>query len=116
MIEEVSKFYRNVAAPSVGGAISMIYPLQRIDFLSGTGVAVIFLIKKVAESAIYLVASIFTCFNNKNYVDPLLYSIKKIPTYAGAIPLGIVGALFPKMINEKVLGIPAGGLVIQRII
>ena len=75
-----------------------------------------FLVEKVATTAFYLVANLFTCFNNKSFMAALQVSAKLIPVYATAIPLGLVGALFPNTINEKVLGIPARGLIVQHII
>lgn len=116
MIQEASKFFRDVAAPSIGGPISMIQQLNRMDFLGGAGVATLFLIEKVATTAFYLVANLFTCFNNKSFMTALQQSGKMIPVYATAIPLGIIGALFPNTINEKVLEIPARGLIVQHII
>lgn len=68
-----------------------------------------FLIKKMAATAFYLVANLSTCFNNKSFTPALQQSVKPIPVYATAIALGLAGALFPNTINEKVLEIPARG-------
>lgn len=114
MIEETASFYREAIAPLVftsgPEANIKIFPLTRVDFFGGAGLSVGFLVHRVALSALYLAACIFTCFLHQDFRSSLIQNAQEIPKYAAAIPLGFVGAFIPQTINERVLQIPANGL------
>lgn len=120
MLEEISNFYKEVVAPSEidmtpQGMMTTIPPLTRFYFLVGAGLAIFVFIQKVALAIFFLVASIFTCFQSQYTKASLFQNAQEIPTYLGAIIVGYIGAVIPQTMNERVLHIPANGLIIRSL-
>lgn len=118
MIEEISRFYKDVVAPleivvDPQGMTTTILPLSRMNFCTGSSVAILLLVQKVAFSIFFLVVSIFTCFKYQHTRASLLQNVQEIPTYLGAIPFGLIGIVIPQTLNERILHIPANGLTIH---
>jgi hypothetical protein len=116
MIQGISKFYKEEIASTITEGNSQrttktIIPLTRTNFIVGSGLASIFLIKKIAYSALLFVENIFTAFQNLKLRNSLSHNVQQIPTYLGAVLLGYVGIIIPETINEKAFGIPANGLI-----
>ncbi len=112
LVEDASKFYREVVAPTEfisspqGTFTTKISPITRMDFLSGSGLAILFLIQKVVMSTFFLFASISTLFQHKNFKASFRQNAQEMPKYLGAILLGYAGAFIPHTINKKILHLP----------
>ncbi|MBX9745043.1 MAG: hypothetical protein K2X08_07545 [Chlamydiales bacterium] len=86
--DQTINFYREVVAhKTIENSVIAYSPLTRFDFLSGAGLGLCFLVAEAVKSIFS-----FSFFNH----------LKDIKTYAGAICLGFVGALFPDTINQKI--------------
>jgi len=107
-------FYRDVIAPNKvrPGEFRKISPISRLNFNVGAVFSICFLVQKIAFSIFFLAATLLTLGLHETYRTSLLKNVKETLIYAGAIPLGFFGVLFPQTINEKVLQIPSGGLFI----
>jgi hypothetical protein len=106
----------NVIAPveitvSPPGYIRKISPISRLDFTTGAGLAILFLVQKIAQSIFFFAGSVLTLGLHKGTRTSLLKNAKEGLVYAGAIPLGIGGIFFPQTINQEILQIPAQGLI-----
>ncbi len=111
MIQGVVKFYREIVAPfdidiEPEGIKKTILPLTRVDFLVCSGRSTLLLVKNVALSIFFQVLNICTCFLRPNLRSALLLNTGVIPIYFSAIPLGLMGAIIPQTINEKILHLP----------
>jgi hypothetical protein len=117
MCEGISKYYLGVIAPIKtvfgGGGVQKveISPISRINFLTGSTLAIGFLVQDVAKSVFSFFELFLTRFANEECADRFLKNVKQIPVHLGAIPVGYLGALFPQTVNEH-LGIPANSLII----
>jgi hypothetical protein len=116
--DSISDYYRDVIAPQQmtfdsQGMVKQISPLTQLDFLTGSGLAILFLVQKIAFSLFFLLANIFTLAQNQNLRVSFSQNAQEGLKYAGAIPLGWVGFLIPNAINASILHIPANGLIIQ---
>lgn len=119
MIHGIASFFRDNAAPvevTIAGGVKnsiKILPLKRINFVAGSGLAVLFLVHAVAAATFYLVAAVFTGR------DAFFASFRKytcsIPCYLGVIPTGYIGALFPETVNRFLLSIPRQGLIVNEV-
>ncbi len=105
----IQDFYQDVIAPVES---NVIMPASRIHFLAGSGIAVAFLVQNVVRSAFWLIVNVFALFLDDGCRDLLLKSVEEIPVYLGAIPVGLLGALFPQTINQHVVGIPSDGITL----
>lgn len=113
---EICNFYRDVIAPleitiNSQGSVKKISPISRLNFNIGAGLAILFLVQKIAQSIFFLVGSVLTLGLHEGMRTSLLKNAKECLVYAGAIPLGIVGIFFPQTINQAVLQIPFQGLI-----
>ena len=79
--------------------------ISRDHFALGAGLALCFLIGKIAAAGICLVAYTFSCCSRQSDKQSFCKHLQAIPTYAGAAVVGLVGAFFPQTINKSVLGI-----------
>lgn len=113
---EICNFYKDVIAPlestfTPQGACTKISPISRLEFSAGAGLAILFLVQKIAQSIFFLAGSVLTIGLHEGMRNSLLKNAKECLVYAGAIPLGIVGIFFPQTINQEVLQIPSQGLI-----
>ena len=105
----VQEFYRDVIAPIES---NVIMPVSRIDFLTGSGIAAAYLIQKVVAFIFFAIVNTFSGFQFEGLVDSFIRNAQEIPMYLGAIPVGLLGALFPQTVNESFVGIPSDGITI----
>ena len=116
---EIINYYRDSIAPNhviaspTGGATRTISPISRLEFNAGAFFACLFVVQKIAYSFFYLVQTMGTCGQNEESRNSLSKNAKEVLVYAGAIPLGWVGVLFPGMVNQTILGIPPAGCVLN---
>ncbi|KIC70948.1 hypothetical protein [Candidatus Protochlamydia amoebophila] len=101
---EICNFYRDVIAPlettvNSQRSVKKISPISRLDFNTGAGLAILFLVQKIAQSIFFLAGSVATLGLHEGMRISLLKNAKEGLVYAGAIPLGIVGIFFPQTIN-----------------
>jgi hypothetical protein len=118
IIAGISEFYREMAAPTRGRAYAdgtatkTILPLKRIDFLGGTGIAIFLLVHKITLSVFLSIGLIATVGCHRDIKDSFFKNVQEAVKYAGALPIGFLGALFPQITNQKILEIPSDGLII----
>ena len=113
---KIRDFYGDVIAPleitgNSQGSVKKIGPLSRLDFNTGAGLAILFLVQKIAQSIFFLLGSVLTLGRHEGMRTSLLKNAKECLVYAGAIPVGIVGIFLPQTINQSVLQIPSQGLI-----
>jgi hypothetical protein len=118
---EISKFYREdiacretTASPNGPGATEKILPITRLNFNTGAGLAILFLVQKIAMSIFFLAGVIVTCGLYQDVRASLSRNVKGGLVYAGVISLGFIGVLFPQTVNQKILQIPSHGLIIPN--
>lgn len=117
IMSSVRHYYMDIVAPLVitvragqQEPVRYIAPLNTFDFLAGAGLAMLFLIQKVAFSIFYLIAALLNCYRDQNVNNFLFESLSEVVAYTIAIPIGYVGAVVPCLINPYVLHIPSNGL------
>ena len=112
----ISNYYKEIGSFTIEttpqGLRKKILPYTRLDFITASGLSIIFLVKQVAVSLFFLVVNVLTCGLNRSYRASLQENCVKGCTYFGAIILGYSGALFPQTVNEQFLHIPPQGLSI----
>lgn len=122
MFENISKLYISSFSsitsawvePSHDKPVFRVLPFTQFDFCGAIGISFLFIIQKVALSAFYLGGSVATGFLHEKTRNHFFQNLQDIPLYVGAVVIGNIGLLFPQMVNEKVLGIPAKGLTMDR--
>jgi len=112
MLEGTIDFYRQGIAssslPLGKSTVRKIYPLTRGEFAFGSTVASFYLIKKIALSCFYLLGSLF-----ERPRASFVQNVHAIPKTLAASMCGLLGTIIPQTVNEKLLGIPVGGLNIS---
>jgi len=107
MIQQITEFYRSKqqeyiaferdsdSAPSqeTRSQVNNPGPLTRGEFLYGARVATTDLVKASINSALFLIATLFTAFQNDFCRENLFESASLIPTSLCAIPVGLIGLL-----------------------
>lgn len=114
MRTEVCNFYRDVVATQQlvvnlksNNRVEKISPLSRWEFCTGGGLAILFLVNNIARSIFFLIGSVMTIGFHEGIKISLLKNSKKGLIHAGAILLGILGILFPQIINKQILNTPS---------
>jgi hypothetical protein len=112
----VCNFYKDVIATlemtfTGREVIKKIAPLSRLNFCAGIGIAVSFLVEKVALSIFFSAGTLTTCGLHQGFRTSLFTTSEEALVYGLAIPVGLTGALFPQTVNQTFLGIPPDGLV-----
>lgn len=110
MIEDVRKHYFILAPSTTGRAGTHIEPLNRLGFSLGVNLSLFYLVRDVAYAAFYSLATLFTCFQYPDSREQLSRTLYACGVHLSAIPLGLIGMLFPQTVNEKLLKIPASGV------
>ncbi len=116
MLEGVTEFYirkicdygsdtTNPKKPAI-----IIQPVGRVFFSMGSIIALCHLVKNIFESSLSLLKCAATGFLNKSLRDAFFEKIRPFPSLLVAIPIGLLGTLFPQTVNERFLGIPRDGL------
>lgn len=111
---EICNFYRDAIAEITVNSqksVKKISPISRLNFNACAGLAILYLVQKIAQSIFFLAGSVVTLGLHEGMRTSLLKNAKEGLVYAGAIPLGIVGIFFPQTINQVVLQIPSEGLI-----
>jgi hypothetical protein len=106
IITGISDYYREMADMKTAPPIGVYIKISRLTFIMGTTHAIPLLVKQIALSALSMIGIFFTCGLNKNLRDSFVKNIREGVIFAGAIPIGILGILIPKTIQEKVLQVP----------
>ncbi len=65
-----------------------------------------FFVEKIVKSIFFLIGTVLSLALHEGMRTSLLKNGKEGLVYAGAIPLGILGIIFPQTINQVVLQIP----------
>jgi hypothetical protein len=119
MLERISNFYISSLSTLTSGRSEAnayqvkVHPFSQFNFVGAIGISSLFLIQKIALSALYLTGSVATCFLHENTRNYFFQNLQDIPVYLGAFVLGHIGLLFPRTVSEKVLGIPSSGLMLD---
>lgn len=108
----ISQYYKCVITNVVD---SKYQPLGRINFCFGAHLAVIFLIQKVAVSIFYIFLNVVTFGLKQNYRASLIENLREGLTSVGAIPVGLLGMLFPGTVNRHILDIPDEGILLPSL-
>lgn len=115
MLDRAADFYRDYIAESTSrhsltttsDMMTEIHPINRLRFFVGSNFAGLMIIKSVAMSALYLIGTVFTAFQNQSAKTGLANNLQDIPVYIGSVALGLLGVLIPQTINNKFLELPA---------
>ncbi|MFI5342748.1 MAG: hypothetical protein ACHQUC_00840 [Chlamydiales bacterium] len=90
-----------------------IFPVTRLRFGTGATLAIALLIQKIVTSIFYLLCNLATIGLSQSLRSSLSKNVREGLSYAGAIPVGYIGMLFPQTINQQVLRIPDEGLLVD---
>lgn len=103
--------YEGAALNEAEPLIETYFPLNRNEFMGGAAIATLFVIQNTALSILLLIGMILTLGLNVTIKDRFFDSLEKGSGYLLAIPIGLLGILFPHFVNQRILEIPDGGLV-----
>ena len=121
MIEKITEFYTEIQTqyiflerstdvlipPPDNTILYNARPLTRGEFLYGVRIAVTDLVQAISSLVLFLIATLATTCQSEFWKEGLFENASAIPTYLCAIPIGLIGAIIPQVINEQFMGIPS---------
>lgn len=106
IVARIPEFFIPIGLSTIVDNQVKISPIRRSVFIFASTLASVIFIKKIVMSIFYLLCNVLTLGLNQGLRASFSKNIQEGLICAGAIPVGLLGMLFPQTINRRVLGIP----------